>query len=48
MDEEAPDEDHNPKSDSYCDWCGGQKEWCEGCQMWSRTCCEEYGTCMCS
>lgn len=31
-----------------CPDCGGQMEWCEGCQMYSKTCCEEYGTCMCS
>jgi len=31
-----------------CDSCGGQMQWCELCQMFSKTCCEEYGTCMCS
>ena len=33
---------------SKCSWCGGQKRWCDICEMWSRSCCEEYGTCMCS
>jgi hypothetical protein len=31
-----------------CDECGGRMSWCTCCQMWSRTCCEDYGTCMCS
>jgi hypothetical protein len=33
---------------STCSWCGGEKRWCSCCDMWTRTCCEEYGTCMCS
>jgi hypothetical protein len=33
---------------SRCSWCGGEKRWCSSCDMWTRTCCEEYGTCMCS
>ncbi len=31
-----------------CIKCGGYMTWCSGCEMWSETCCEEYGTCMCS
>jgi hypothetical protein len=31
-----------------CYECGGQMIWCTICQMYTRTCCEEYGTCMCS
>lgn len=31
-----------------CESCGGFMSWCSCCQQWSRTCCEEYGTCMCS
>ena len=31
-----------------CPNCGGAMEWCELCQMWTQTCCEEYGSCMCS
>jgi hypothetical protein len=38
----------NYDDNNRCEVCGGQMSWCEGCQMWSRTCCDEYGTCMCS
>lgn len=34
--------------DSNCDNCGGVMTWCEGCRMYSKTCCEDYGTCLCS
>jgi hypothetical protein len=36
------------EEEECCDECGGQRRWCESCEMWSRTCCEHYGTCMCS
>ena len=31
-----------------CILCGGQMVWCSCCRMYSSTCCEDYGTCMCS
>ena len=43
----TPKTPYQPKT-TYCENCGGEKVWCEGCEMWSRTCCEEFGTCMCS
>ena len=33
---------------AYCTDCGGQMTWCETCQMYTKTCCQEYGSCMCS
>ena len=33
---------------SKCEYCGGTLTWCETCKVWSRTCCESYGSCMCS
>ena len=38
----------NKPRTAYCDVCGGQMVWCSGCEVYSRTCCEQYGTCMCS
>lgn len=31
-----------------CPYCGEYMTWCSSCEMWSSTCCEDYGTCMCS
>lgn len=45
------DEDGNPNDESEtddCPSCGGTMTWCESCMMWTQTCCEEYGTCLCS
>jgi hypothetical protein len=46
---EDADDDHTlTTAIALCDWCGGEKKWCSSCDMYTRTCCEEYGTCMCS
>lgn len=34
--------------EDYCCDCGGIMEWCDCCAMYTKTCCEDYGTCMCS
>lgn len=31
-----------------CPYCFGKMTYCDGCRMWSSTCCQDYGTCMCS
>lgn len=31
-----------------CPDCGGRMRWCESCQAWTKTCCNEFGTCLCS
>ena len=31
-----------------CPKCGGRMIWCSSCEVWTQTCCEKYGTCMCS
>jgi hypothetical protein len=31
-----------------CDSCEGFMVWCSSCEMYTKTCCEDYGTCMCS
>jgi len=36
------------RSESTCEWCGGQMTWCECCQVYSHNCCVDYGTCECS
>jgi len=28
--------------------CGGEMIWCTCCHMYSQSCCEDYGTCLCS
>jgi hypothetical protein len=34
--------------EGQCPYCYDDMTWCEGCRMYSSTCCEQYGTCMCS
>lgn len=31
-----------------CPDCGGNMYWCTSCEIWSKTCCEDYGSCLCS
>ena len=33
---------------AICSHCGGIMTWCSCCEMFSSTCCEDYGTCLCS
>lgn len=42
------DDAYDRNQEDYCTECGGHMTWCDLCNMWSRTCCDEYGTCMCS
>ena len=42
------DDDERDESNSSCSNCGGTMTWCDLCRMWSKSCCEDYGTCMCS
>ena len=48
MDEREEEEEVGQWEENKCSECGGYMTWCEGCRMWSRTCCEQYGTCLCS
>ena len=42
------DDDDKEHGDPTCEWCGGEMQWCPVCDRWTSTCCQEYGTCMCS
>lgn len=33
---------------STCPSCGGSMRWCSICEMWSKSCCNDWGTCLCS
>jgi len=41
-------ENEDEHGDPTCDLCGGEQQWCPVCDRWTATCCQEYGTCMCS
>ena len=49
VDPYVPEDNHTYIGETAtCQSCFGEKVWCSGCQMYTATCCEEYGTCMCS
>jgi hypothetical protein len=48
MDDKLNEEPEIHETERRCEDCGGWMTWCESCEMWSRSCCQEYGTCMCS
>jgi hypothetical protein len=31
-----------------CSECGGTETWCSSCECYSKTCCQDWGSCMCS